>query len=53
MHEGPVGNYLASDRGLLVNGAGTIGSGYGAGGTRLRIPIERRSVLVFAVVSSP
>ncbi|CAD6589851.1 MAG: hypothetical protein TREMPRED_005542, partial [Tremellales sp. Tagirdzhanova-0007] len=42
MHEGPVGNYLASDRGLLVNGAGTIGSGYGAGGTRLRIPIERR-----------
>lgn len=46
MHEGPAGGGLASDRGMLVNGAGTNGSGYGANATRLRIPIERRFVML-------
>ncbi|GFZ48521.1 Pyruvate dehydrogenase kinase [Saitozyma sp. JCM 24511] len=40
MHEGPVGTHLTPDqRSMLVN-PGTNGTGYG--GTRLRIPIERR-----------
>ena len=42
MHEGPVGSNLAAEKGLLANGAGTNGTGYGAGNHRLRIPIERR-----------